>query len=83
MTKWLARQEAVDQFNAYLDWTLKSLVGSDDEQNDTDHYGGNAETEEPECKQHGDAEIEEHECEKQQPNRDTTLSKPATHVLAI
>ncbi|KAG2113682.1 hypothetical protein DEU56DRAFT_874333 [Suillus clintonianus] len=36
MTKWLARQEAVEQFDAYLDWTLKRV------DNEADDDGGDA-----------------------------------------
>ncbi|KAG2108879.1 hypothetical protein DEU56DRAFT_920424 [Suillus clintonianus] len=36
MTKWLARQEAVEQFDAYLDWTLKRI------DNEADDDGGDA-----------------------------------------
>ncbi|KAG2357594.1 hypothetical protein BDR07DRAFT_1297429 [Suillus spraguei] len=66
MTRWLAHQEAVDQFDAYLDWMLKR--GLDDEQIKADDDGG-------------DVEIEE-QGEKQQPNQDSTDSIPATHILA-
>jgi hypothetical protein len=43
MTRWLARQEAVVQFEAYLDWRLERDV--EDEQHEALSDGGNAEVE--------------------------------------
>jgi hypothetical protein len=43
MTRWLAHQEAVDQFEAYLDWRLERDV--EDEKNEALSDGGNVEVE--------------------------------------
>ncbi|KAG0695674.1 Zn-finger domain-containing protein [Suillus ampliporus] len=40
MTKWLARQEAVDQFVAYLDWRLERKVDDVEVASDGDDEGG-------------------------------------------
>ncbi|KAG0693563.1 hypothetical protein DFH29DRAFT_1039075 [Suillus ampliporus] len=67
MTKWLARQEAVGQFDAYLDWTLKRL---DSVHNEADDDGG-------------DAEIEGFDAEAQPKQTTTADSIPVvTHILA-
>ncbi|KAG0692556.1 hypothetical protein DFH29DRAFT_882303 [Suillus ampliporus] len=67
MTKWLAHQEAVGQFDAYLDWTLKRL---DSVHNEVDDDGG-------------DAEIEGFDAEVQPKQTTTADSIPVvTHILA-
>ncbi|KAG0691776.1 hypothetical protein DFH29DRAFT_818958 [Suillus ampliporus] len=67
MTKWLACQEAVGQFDAYLDWTLKRL---DSVHNEADDDGG-------------DAEIEGFDAEAQPKQTTTADSIPVvTHILA-
>ncbi|KAG1872229.1 hypothetical protein F4604DRAFT_1881036 [Suillus subluteus] len=50
MTRWLAHQEAVDQFEAYFDWRLQRDV--DDEKNETQSDGGDAEVEVGDVVQH-------------------------------
>ncbi|KAG1836372.1 hypothetical protein DFJ58DRAFT_847010 [Suillus subalutaceus] len=51
MTKWLARQEAVDQFVAYLDWRLQRKMDDEEADGDVDDVEGgialNADVPEP------------------------------------
>ncbi|KAH7906731.1 Zn-finger domain-containing protein [Hygrophoropsis aurantiaca] len=82
MTKWLARQESVDKFSAYLDWRLARL---EEEKEDLDD-----EEEEP-ADHNGDDDTRVNEDVQQQhlPNMDagsdfaSALQSHGTHELAV
>ncbi|KAG1843935.1 Zn-finger domain-containing protein [Suillus subalutaceus] len=67
MTKWLARQEAVDQFMAYLDWRLQRKMDDEEADGDVDDVEGgialNVDVPEPQPPSEGDT--------------------PLSHVLAV
>ncbi|KAG1850413.1 hypothetical protein F4604DRAFT_1934415 [Suillus subluteus] len=67
MTKWLARQEAVDQFMAYLDWKLQRKMDDEEGDGDVDNVEGgiglNEDVPKPQLPSEGDT--------------------PLSHVLAV
>lgn len=75
MTKWLMRQEMVDQFSTYLDWRLERFeepqTGGDKEDEDNENDGPNDET----------TSIQPAN-DDSQPSNQAISAQPPTHILS-